>query len=105
MNEGPHSSPSKQHNLAPFFWLLQSLSICLSRVSLHGGPERPLSKAGRLNPGFAGEAKIGDARVFRYSQGRLLTGVNQPERERCGAANRAGRSWELKTALASDVEI
>lgn len=46
---------------------------------------------------------LGDVRVSRFSQGKLLTGVNQPEREKCGAANRAGRSWDLKRALASDM--
>lgn len=96
---GPGSSSSKQQNLAALFWLMESPYICMSRVSLHRGPEGPLSKAGRVNPGFHWRTQDWEMPVFLYSQGELLLCVNQPERAE--RANTADRSWKSGESFGS----
>ena len=96
---GPGSRSSKQQNLAALFWLMESPYICVSRVSLHRGPKRPLSKAGRVNPGFHWRSQDWEMPVFLYSHGELLLCVNQPERAE--RANTADRSWRTEESFGS----
>lgn len=67
-------------------------------VSLHGGPERPLSEAVKVKPGFPWRPQdVEDARAMRYLPGRAAdTEWNQTKREKyVNKAERSGRFEEL----------
>ena len=112
---GPCSNSSMQKNLtvsATMSWFysegykrgaMESLpepkkaaeALHMSRLSLHGGWERPLCEAVKARPGLPGSPQeVGDSRVM----GSLLRRAanreyNQPKRKKCVAVNKSERSW------------
>lgn len=79
----------------PGCWIGAVEARHVSRVSLSGGPERPLHEVVTVKPGLRWRPQdVGDARVMEYLPRRAADQVqNQPKREMCVAVHRAERSW------------
>lgn len=78
---------------------------CVSRLSLHEGPEKSLSEAVKVKLAFHWRRlDIEDARIMRHLP-RAATDRrwNQPKTEKCDVVNKAERNWRPKSPLTSDV--
>jgi hypothetical protein len=63
-------------------------------VSLHGGLERPLCEAVKVESRLPwGPQDIGDARALGHLRGKLLTATGTCQRKKFVAVNKAARSW------------